>query len=128
MQRLYDAGGCDPEPQLVAQAIAAFHRNNRLFSQICQPQLDSQTFPAIIMSCTTPTFYLITVTKELSEVVAAGMYPQETTIVRKFLPPLELTDCTGEAMLSLQNRKVIFGYLEAFKRSVRYFASALASH
>ncbi|KAF5326945.1 hypothetical protein D9619_004831 [Psilocybe cf. subviscida] len=114
----YITEGCDPEAQLVAQAVAAFHRNNRLLSQVCRPELDSQTFPGIIMTYTTPTFYLITVTKALSVAVEAGICPRETTVVRKFLPPVESANHIENAMLSLQNRQVLFGCFAAFKRSL----------
>ncbi|KAF5327560.1 hypothetical protein D9619_004824 [Psilocybe cf. subviscida] len=111
--QLYDNGGLNPEAQLVAQAIAAFHRNNRVRDLIGLPALDSQTFPAIIMFCTAPVFYFVTVTKVLADAVQAGVYPSEATIVRKFFSPVGLT---AKSMFSLENRWVLFGYFEAFRR------------
>ncbi|KAF5327562.1 hypothetical protein D9619_004826 [Psilocybe cf. subviscida] len=66
---LYDNGGCDPETQLVAQAIAAFHRNHEVRNVVGLPALDAQTFPAIIMFCTVPVFYFVTITKALADAV-----------------------------------------------------------
>ena len=48
--------------------------------------LDVMTIPCITMVGTWPTFYLVRVTKELSDCVAQGEFPKVQTIVRDVLP------------------------------------------
>lgn len=56
----------DPEPQLIAEAIAAFYHNNRIRVQaLGVPALESKVIPGIIMKGTMPTFYRIPVTPSL---------------------------------------------------------------
>jgi hypothetical protein len=73
----------DPEPQVVAQAIATFQYNNRSRARLGQPELDSMTIPCITMIGTRPSFYLIPVTRELSEAVATAQYPLSPTMIMK---------------------------------------------
>ncbi|KAH8989632.1 hypothetical protein EDB86DRAFT_2831510 [Lactarius hatsudake] len=47
----------DPEPQLIAGAIAAFSETNRALKAAGLPKLQSKTFAGITMVGTTPTFY-----------------------------------------------------------------------
>ncbi|KAF8889242.1 hypothetical protein BD779DRAFT_1379576, partial [Infundibulicybe gibba] len=75
--------GNTPEPQLIAEAIAAFRQNNRARHFRCLPPLESQVFPAITMVGTVPTFYKITITLDLLLAVEAGVYPEGATIVHK---------------------------------------------
>ena len=73
----------DPEPKVIAAAIAAFQCNNRIRAQLSEKEHDSMTIPCITMSGTRPTFYLVPVTRELSEAVHTGQYPAHTTLVNK---------------------------------------------
>jgi hypothetical protein len=73
----------DPEPQVIAEAIATFQCNNRTRARLAQPELDSMTIPCITMIGTRPIFYLVPVTRELSEAVATGQYPLSPTVVKK---------------------------------------------
>ena len=66
----------DPEPQLIAEAIAAYAVNNKVRQDsLSLPLLPSIPFPAITMIGTSPNFYKITVTAELSAAVQQGTYP-----------------------------------------------------
>lgn len=47
----------DPEPQIIAEAIAAFQHNNRERVDLGLPQLDTMTIPCITMVGTRPSFY-----------------------------------------------------------------------
>ena len=52
----------DPEPQIIAEAIATFQLNNRKRADLDLPQLDMMTIPCITMMGTRPCFYQIPVT------------------------------------------------------------------
>ena len=105
----------DPEPQVIAEAIAAFAVNNKVQveSQHLLP-LATATFPAIIMVGTYPIFYKIIVTAELSTAVLQGMYPANETRVFKYNPVLPRRQSLG--MRPLENRVEILACLEAFKQ------------
>lgn len=49
----------DPEPQLIAEAIAAFQANKRARTLLTLGRLDTMEFPCITMVGTRPTFYRI---------------------------------------------------------------------
>lgn len=73
----------DTEPQVIAEAIATFQCNNRTRARLGEPELDSMTIPCIAMIGTRPIFYLVPVTRELSEAVATVEYPLSPTMVKK---------------------------------------------
>jgi hypothetical protein len=79
--------GNDPEPQLIAEDIAAFQYNNRTRRFNRLPELDSMTIPCMTIVGTQPHFYLVTVTNNLSMAVAVGNYPEATTVVKWCRPP-----------------------------------------
>jgi hypothetical protein len=58
------ASVCDPEPQVIAEAIAAFQFNNRTRARLGQPELDSMTIPCTTIIDTRPIFHLIPVARE----------------------------------------------------------------
>ena len=58
------ASVCDPEPQVIAEAIAAFQFNNRTRARLDQPELDSMTIPCITIIDARLIFYLVPVTQE----------------------------------------------------------------
>ncbi|KAJ7832188.1 hypothetical protein B0H13DRAFT_2679186 [Mycena leptocephala] len=60
--------GDDPEPQVIAEAVAAFQRNDFTRErELHLRALDRMIIPAITMYGTCPTFYKITVTASLNE-------------------------------------------------------------
>ncbi|KAH9051164.1 hypothetical protein EDB83DRAFT_1326134 [Lactarius deliciosus] len=111
--------GVDPEPQLIAQAIAAFQRNNQLLENDGKEPIRAKTIPGIVIFGTTPTFYKITVTQDLVDAVVGARYPANPTIVHKLIPPVEdLYGLDQDGMQPLNNRAVILGCFEAFKQLV----------
>ncbi|KAF8590122.1 hypothetical protein K439DRAFT_1644792 [Ramaria rubella] len=76
----------DPEPQVIAEAIAAFQENNKIRVDYDVDELDRMIIPCITMIGTFPIFYLVTVTRELSECVMTAQYPSSKTIVLKHVP------------------------------------------
>ena len=78
-----DTTTVDPEPQVIASAIATFQYNNRIRARLGEEQLDSMTIPCITMIGTLPIFYLVPVTRELSEAVFTEQHPPSTTKVDK---------------------------------------------
>lgn len=65
----------DPEPQLIAEAIAAYQRNNFGRDRVLHiPTLDEITFPGITLAGTSLTFYKIKVTAEPSNAVMGGTF------------------------------------------------------
>lgn len=73
----------NPEPQLIAEAIAAFQFNNVVRRDRGLQCLASMTFPCIIMVGNQPTFYLVPVTQALSDAVCRGEYPAANTTIYK---------------------------------------------
>lgn len=108
----------DPEPQLIAAAIAAFHSNNETrVRALGLPPLQSKIMPGITMKGTMPTFYKIPVTTELVRAVQLGEYPAQETIVYAHLPPVPRPARRyNEGMKPLDNRHIILSCLEAFKQ------------
>jgi NADH dehydrogenase (ubiquinone) flavoprotein 1 len=69
-----------PEPQVIASAIAAIaYRITTIKLKSLSP-LDATTIPWITMICTRPIFYLVPVIEALSVVVGIGQYPEEKII------------------------------------------------
>ena len=107
----------DPEPHLIAEAIAAYQRNNRTRQrELHLPILEEIMFPAITLVGTFPTFYKIKVTAMLNDAVVTGRYPAVETIVFRHIPRLPRRN--SEGMKPLDNRSVIIRYLEAFRQFV----------
>ena len=69
------------EPQVIAEAIAAYQHNNENRQTRGLLILDAMSIPCITVSRLRPTFYLVPVTKALSDAVATGRYPKAKTKV-----------------------------------------------
>jgi hypothetical protein len=76
---------------------------------------------------TAPIFYRITVTTALLQALATASYPQEETIVLKFIPPVPNQNRYRiDGMRPLDNRHIILQCFEAFKAViVRLFCPCL---
>ena len=113
-------GGADPEPLLIAEAIAAFAMNNEIReNKLGLPPLQSGVIPGITLKGTSPTFYKIPVTVDLVTAVAEGRFPEDETVVHAYVPELPRPDRREiEGMKPLDNRRIIFSCLEAFKQFV----------
>ena len=80
------------------------------------PELEAMTIPCITMSNINPTFYLVPVTKELSNAVMGAQYPPTQTRVLKcvtFVPQRRPTG--GNEMVDIEFRKVALKRFVAFK-------------
>ncbi|KAI6100413.1 hypothetical protein EV401DRAFT_1877610, partial [Pisolithus croceorrhizus] len=110
----------DPEPQLIAEAIATFAFNNRRrVLTLGLPTLSSKVLAGITMMGTCPIFYKIEVTGELVRAVAGGIYPTTQTVVHAHIPAVPRHRRHWiEGMKPLDCRRVILSCYEAFKRSV----------
>ncbi|KDR73309.1 hypothetical protein GALMADRAFT_100965 [Galerina marginata CBS 339.88] len=106
----------DPEPKLIAGAIAAFYQNNLRRNLRGLPQLESKHILAITMMGSAPIFYRIPVTVALLNALVTATYPAEETIVLKYYPPVPNPDTYARlGMRPLGNRRVVLQCLEAFK-------------
>jgi len=104
-----------PEPQVIAEAIAAYQYNNKKCQTRGLPTLDAMTIPGITMVGTRPTFYLVPVTQALSVAVVTGQYPEAPTEVVKCVTFLGPNRRSSEGMETPEYRQVAFQRLIAFK-------------
>jgi hypothetical protein len=114
----------DPEPQVIAEAIAVFQNNNRIRGEKGQPELESMTVPAFTMTGTRPILYLVPVTQELSESVGTGSYPPTVTVVKKCVVGIE-GGPENEGMESLDFRQLALRHFAAFRTLAESHWSAL---
>ena len=102
----------DLEPQLVAEAIAAFQYNNRIRRRHLRKEpLSTYTFPCVTMVGSHARFYKIPVSHELNEGVINGYKPLVKTDIQCF-DPLENNPMSALGMAQLDSRKKI---LQSFK-------------
>ena len=107
------------EPQLIAEAIAAFQDRNRRLSAAGLPLVNAAVLPGIVMIGSAPFFYKIQVTRALAGAVERGQYPVHTTYVHRMSPPVgNQGNIYNDGMLPLENRSIIFSCYEAFRRFV----------
>jgi hypothetical protein len=103
----------DPEPQVIAKAIATFQHNNRKRAQSNHPVLDKMTIPCVAMIGTRPTFYKVPVTTQLNDSVITGQYPLEQTVVTRCSPPTRRR--ASEGMEIPNYRRKALQYFNAFR-------------
>ncbi|KAL0952234.1 hypothetical protein HGRIS_006524 [Hohenbuehelia grisea] len=110
----------DPEPQLVAESIAAFAHNQRIRKSAFGVTPPAQeAIPGITMVGSTPIFYRTVVTESLLDSLVTLTYPSEETIVLKYIPPVpEPHNYLTQGMGPVGNRAVVFRCFEAFKRTI----------
>lgn len=113
------------EPQVIAAAIATFQRNNRTRAQSGEPELDSMTIPCIVTTGTRPIFYLVPVTRELSEAVITAQYPVSPTLVKRCVV-VSKSRRLSEGMESLDFRQVALQHYAAFRTLAEARWSAFA--
>ena len=106
----------DPEPQLIAEAIAAFQVNNakRVDVLFLEP-LPTMVLPGITLVGTFPRFYKIGVTADLDQCLRRGQYPTVQTIVHRHTPRVPRR---SDGMKPLDNRELIVRCYEAFRKFV----------
>ena len=107
------------EAQMVAEAIAAFQYNNMKREARNQPVLGAMTIPCITMLGTTPTFYLVPVTQELSDAVMTGQYPPTQTRVLKCVTTAGHQRRISDGMADIAFRRLALTRFVAFKNVAR---------
>jgi hypothetical protein len=105
----------DPEPQIIAEAIAAYQTNNRIRARLREPELDSMTIPCIAMIGTRPIFYLVPVTDELSKTVATVEYQRPSTTMVEKCVVVSNSRRLGEGMETPSFRQVALRHYIAFR-------------
>jgi hypothetical protein len=105
----------DPEPQVIAEAIAAYQHNNQRRERMGLSTLNTMTVPCITMTGTRPTFYLVPVTQELSDAVITGQWPKVETKVLKCVTVSGHNRGLSEGMETPEYRRVAFQRMIAFK-------------
>jgi len=110
----------DPEPQLIAEAIAEFQTYNYRRTRILgQDPIVQKVMAGITLTGTSPMCYKIPVTTQLAQSVALGFYPATRTVVHAHLPAIARpTRRLSESMKPLDNRAAILACYEAFKRFI----------
>ncbi|PIA12560.1 hypothetical protein COEREDRAFT_84042 [Coemansia reversa NRRL 1564] len=104
----------DPEPQVIAEAIATFQYNNRARAQAGLVELETMTIPCITMVGTRPIFYKIPVTSALNKAVITAQYPVETTHVAKCVVA-PTSRRLSEGMEVPEFRKLALQHYDAFR-------------
>ena len=99
--------------QVIAEAIAAFQFNNRKREGLGLDPLDTMTIPAITMTGTRPTFFLVPVTMGLSNAVITGQYPAIQTQVLRCSTALAPARRAG--MEDTEYRQLALKHFLAFK-------------
>ncbi|KAF8546990.1 hypothetical protein OG21DRAFT_1394243, partial [Imleria badia] len=104
----------DPEPQFIAEAIAAFQSNNaKRVDDLFLDPLQTMVIPGITMTQTFPKFYKIKVTADLDHCVRRGQFPAVQTIVYRHTPRVPRRRSDG--MRPLDNRELMLRCYEAFR-------------
>jgi len=110
----------DPEAQLIAEAIAAFQSNNKELVLAGLPPIKQRLIPGIVMNGTAPVFYKILVTRDLADAVMFGVFPLTPTTVYFHVPVVPRPyGRSNEGMKPLDNRRIVLGCFEAFKKFIR---------
>lgn len=110
--------GHHPEAQVIAEAIAAYQENVKIYKRLGKTEIPTnQLIPAIVMLGTCPTFYLINVTQELAQYVKNGEEPINETIVKKYMIP-NLPINISDVMLSKSHAIHIASCYESFKKYI----------
>ena len=104
----------NPEAQIIAEAIATFQYNNHIRVRSGESELDSMTIPCISMIGTLPTFYLVPVTRNLSDAVAASQHPLSPTVVQKCVVTSNSLGLS-EGMKNRDFRQVALQHYAAFR-------------
>lgn len=105
----------DPEPQVIAEAIAAYQYNNQRPIRMGPPTLNTMTVPFITMVGTRPTFYLVPVTRELSDAVITGQWPEFETKILMCVTVAGRHRRLSEGMEVPEYRSVAFQRMIAYK-------------
>jgi len=113
-KRSPDGSVLGSEPQLVAEAIAAFHWNQDQATLRRRVPRTTMALPGILMIGALPVFYKIIITDELYSAVKATSYPTKQTIIYRFIPTYD--GLINHAMSELEVRRRVVQYYELFRK------------
>jgi len=107
----------NPEPQVIAEAIAAYQYNNDNRERRGLATLDTMVLPCITMVGTRPTFYLVPVNRALSDAVTTGQFPDANaaTVVLKCVTVAGHNRSSSEGMEKPEYRRVALERFKAFR-------------
>jgi hypothetical protein len=105
-----------PVPQLMAEAIAAFCKNNQIRKEMKLPLWTSRMMYGISMYGTCPTFYKIPITQHLVDCVEEGVSPDKDTEVSSYVPVFP--SGMDKGMMPLDNRRNALQAYLAFRALV----------
>jgi hypothetical protein len=108
----------DPEPQIIAKAIAIFQENSKIINRKYEEPLTSATILCITMVKGFPKFYSIPVLEELSKCVQRSQYPTHSTVVRVCIPQILGKDM--KIWMDPENRKTILRYYDRFRDKMNH--------
>ena len=111
------------DPQVIAEAITAFQENSRERKHSAT-LINAMVFPCITVG-TFPTFYLVEVTKMLSDCVETAQYPLDKTVAFQHIPNTSRRRSDG--MKPTGDRKKILQCFEASKVFVDRLKALLVS-
>ncbi len=114
VEKILSIGG-NAEAQVIADAIAAFQFNNRKRKEHGLDPLDTMIIPAITMTGSRPTFFLVPVTLGLSTAVITGQYPAIQTQVLRCSTALGYARRANAGMEDTKYRQLALKHFLAFK-------------
>ena len=106
--------GFDPEPRLISDTIAAFHKRQREAREASGiGLLASKIMSGIVMDDSMPTFYRILVAPELVSAVESGERPEQETVVHAYRPEVPRPE---EGITPLDSRYIILSCYETLRQ------------
>ncbi|KAN0135885.1 hypothetical protein V8E53_006337, partial [Lactarius tabidus] len=104
------------EPRLVATALGAFSVDNDKRTANGLAPMSSKMYIGIVTIGSAHFFYKITITQALVDAVANSQFPDQETIIERYIPPVpDIDDFLRDGMMSLDNRRICFQCYEALK-------------
>jgi hypothetical protein len=100
----------------VASALGAFSVDNDKCSADSLPPILSKRYIGIVTIGSAHFFYKITITQALVDAVMNSQFPDQETIIERYIPPVpNVDDFLRDGMLPIDNRHVSFQCYEALK-------------
>ncbi|KXN86848.1 hypothetical protein AN958_09584, partial [Leucoagaricus sp. SymC.cos] len=119
----------NPEAQLIAATIAAFYENRERLRCVGRPAPTQQVLFGITMAGTAPIFYRVLVTEKLLRALEHGPYPEEETVVLRFVPPVPtMNSYLTSGMRPLENRRIVFRCFERLEALIVSLHTAYYIH
>jgi hypothetical protein len=101
----------------VATALGAFSVDNDKRTANGLAPMSSKMYVGIVtIGSSAHFFYKITITQALVDAVANSQFPDQETIIERYIPPVpDVDDFLRDGMMSLDNRRICFQCYEALK-------------